>query len=83
MTSDVISLLRQYTLIELNHLYEEFMPVWPTHGKFSVAVQKIILLVMATITVNLALGIIVVLMWMPRHTLLTGVEPLNKLMSNN
>ena len=34
MTSDLITLLRQHRLIELNHLYEEFMPVWPTHGKF-------------------------------------------------
>lgn len=34
MTSDLITLLSQYRLIELNHLYEEFMPVWPTHGKF-------------------------------------------------
>lgn len=34
MTRDLITLLRQRRLIELNHLYEEFMPVWPTHGKF-------------------------------------------------
>lgn len=34
MTRDLITLLRQHRLIELNHLYEEFMPVWPTHGKF-------------------------------------------------
>ena len=34
MTSDLITLLRHHKLIELNHLYEEFMPVWPTHGKF-------------------------------------------------
>lgn len=34
MTNDLVSLLQQHRLIELNHLYEEFMPVWPTHGKF-------------------------------------------------
>lgn len=34
MTHDLLSVLRQQRLIELNHQYEEFMPVWPTHGKF-------------------------------------------------
>lgn len=34
MKNDLVSLLQQHRLIELNHLYEEFMPVWPTHGKF-------------------------------------------------
>ncbi|WP_082212582.1 cyclase family protein [Erwinia sp. 9145] len=34
MTPDLIRLFRQCTLIELNHAYEELMPVWTGHGKF-------------------------------------------------
>ena len=34
MSTELVNLLSRHRLIELNHLYEEFMPVWPTHGKF-------------------------------------------------
>jgi len=34
MTNDLVTLLNQHRLIELNHLYEERMPVWPGDGRF-------------------------------------------------
>ncbi len=34
MNNDLVNLLSQHRLIELNHLYEEQMPVWPGDGRF-------------------------------------------------
>ena len=37
MTNDLVTLLSQHRLIELNHLYEEQMPVWPGDGRFFIS----------------------------------------------
>jgi kynurenine formamidase len=34
MTNDLVALLNQHRLIELSHVYEEGMPVWPGDGRF-------------------------------------------------
>ncbi|MEZ2453697.1 cyclase family protein [Raoultella planticola] len=34
MNTDLAELLLKKDIIELNHIYEELMPVWPTHPKF-------------------------------------------------
>lgn len=34
MTSELFMLLRAQKIIELSHVYEEYMPTWPTHPKF-------------------------------------------------
>ncbi|WP_312044886.1 cyclase family protein [Erwinia sp.] len=34
MTTDLVALLNRHRLIELSHVYEEGMPVWPGDGRF-------------------------------------------------
>ncbi|WP_413740388.1 cyclase family protein [Sodalis sp. RH14] len=42
MNTELAELLLKKDIIELNHLYEELMPVWPTHPKFHTSSEETI-----------------------------------------
>ncbi|HEY0211859.1 cyclase family protein [Acerihabitans sp.] len=42
MNTDLTDMLLDKDIIELSHLYEELMPVWPTHPKFHISIEETI-----------------------------------------